>query len=236
LRLPATVRLSSGLHRRSAVQPRLPICCGSRRLPISGSAFQLNLQLSSAARFSSWRPLDLQLAPSTYRPAQPSGRPSTRVSDHPQTRLSINLRLAPPANLQPTFRLTSSSRPRSVFRLRFPANLQLAPSTGPPALAFEPNLRLSSAAASLASPSCQPSACASSQPSGCAFRLASGSRLPPTFQPCPRTVLRLAPLTDSGLRLRANLQLAPSIDPSGPPFALISSLRLQSRFPAPLSS
>jgi len=151
-------------------------------------------------------------------------------------RLSTNLRLAPPANLQPAFQLTSSSRPRSVFRLRFPANLQLAPSTGPPALAFEPNLRLSSAAASLASPSCQPSACASSQPSGCAFRLASGSRLPPTFQPCPRTVLRLAPLTDSGLRLRANLQLAPSIDPSGPPFALISSLRLQSRFPAPLSS
>jgi len=208
----ATVQLTSDLHRRSTVQPRLPICCSLRRLPISGSAFQLNLQLSSAARFSGWRPLDLQLAPSTYRPAQPSGRPSTRVSDHPQTRLSINLRLAPPANLQPAFRLTSSSRPRSVFRLRFPADLQLAPSTDPPALAFEPNLRLSSAAASLASPSCQPSACASSQPSS--WCLPTGFRLAPspTFQPCLRTVLRLAPLTDSGLRLRADFQLAPSID------------------------
>ena len=48
-------------------------------------------------------------------------------------RLSINLRLAPPANLWPAFRLPSSLRLRSVFRLRFPADV--------PACAFRSTLQ-----------------------------------------------------------------------------------------------
>jgi len=56
----------------------------SRRLPLSGSAFQSQLPtLHRLSDPSANLPVYIQLAPSTFRPVQPSRRPSTCVSSQP---------------------------------------------------------------------------------------------------------------------------------------------------------
>jgi len=141
--------------------------------------------------------------------------PSTRVF---VSALSLafrpRLRLAPPA--VPPACLSICFKARALWpivQLRFPADLQLAPSTDPPALLSNLTSDSHRLLHPSASPWCQPSACASGQPSGCAFQPASSLRLPPTFQLCLRTCLRLAP---------------PAVP--GSAFVPISSLRLQSTF------
>jgi hypothetical protein len=120
----------------------------SRRLPISGSAFQLNLRLSSSARFPGQPSNRSPACAFNDLPAQPSGRSSTCVSDLSfQLRLPIDPRPSPPVDLPACL----------------PTHLQLAPSANLPAQpfrsrparafcqrsgsAFKPNLRLSSVAA-----------------------------------------------------------------------------------------
>jgi hypothetical protein len=141
---------------------------------------------------------------STFRlasPCQPSGPPSDQPTACAACRspahLPTDLKLAPAIILPapPSFRPSG---------LRLPID--------PPALPSNLTSDSHRLLHPLASPSRQPLACASSQLSGCAFRPASSLRLPPTFQPCLRTNLRLAPPTHSGLRLLADLQLAPSIN------------------------
>jgi len=138
----------SSLHRRSSVQPRLPIdpptCIG---YPISGSAFQLNLRLSSAARFFG--------QPSNRSPACAfNGSSSPAFQSTFDSRLRLTFRLRPPIDLRPS--------PHADLPAYLPINLQLAPSANLPAQlsrsrpacafcqrsgsAFKPNLRLSSAA------------------------------------------------------------------------------------------
>lgn len=150
LRFPATVQLTSGLHRRSSVQPRLPIdlptCVGD---PISGSAVQLNLRLSSAVRLFG------QL--SNRSPAcafNPSSSPAFQPTFDLRLRLTFQLRL--PTDLQPSLPVDFPACFPTNFRLALSANLPAQPSRSRPACAFcqrsssasKPNLRLSSAAVS----------------------------------------------------------------------------------------
>jgi len=186
-----------------------------RRLPISGSAFQLKLRLSSAVRFSSW--LSSQVSSLRLQPAV-----SLNLLADPLTRVSASalglafrsrLRLAPPA--VPPARRPSDLEARALWpfvRLRLPSSLQLAPLTGPPAplsnltsdssaaasfgFAFVPTLQLAPPVNLPAVPSSQLPARAFRQPSSSAFEPACGLRRLP------------APW----LRLRADLRLAPSID------------------------
>jgi len=147
LRLPATVRLSSGLHRRPAVQPRLPICCDSRRLPISGSAFQLNLRLSSVARFFG-QPPDQSPACAFYQSFSPAFQPIFNL------RLRLTFRLRLPIDLRPSPPVDLPACLPTHLQLALSANLPAQPSRSRPACAFgqrsssafKPNLRLSSAA------------------------------------------------------------------------------------------
>jgi hypothetical protein len=138
----------SGLRRRSTVQPRLPIDpSDSRRRSISGSAFQPNLRLSSAARFFG-QPSNRSPACAFNRPSGPAFQPTfdSRLRSTFRLRLPIDLRPSPlvdlPACLPTDLQLTPS------------ANLPAQPSRLCPAYAFcerfgsafKPNLRLSSAA------------------------------------------------------------------------------------------
>jgi hypothetical protein len=180
----------------------LRLCLPTQRPTLIGcQILQLALQLISSSRLQPALPLNLLADPSTC----------VSVSAL-RTAFRFNLRLASPA--VPLARLTTCLKaraPRLIVRLRFPAGLQLAPSTDPPALPS--NLTSdSSVAASF----------------GFAFLPPFGLRLQSTFRLClpasfqlapsadfpalPSNVQQLAPLNDSGLRLRANLQLAPSID------------------------
>jgi hypothetical protein len=122
--------------------------CDLRRLPISGSAFQLNLRLSSAARFFG-QPSNRSSACAFNRSSSPAFQPTF------DSRLRPTFRLRLPTNLRPS--------PHADLPACPPTNLQLAPSANLPAQlsrprpafafcqrsgsAFKPNLRLSSAAA-----------------------------------------------------------------------------------------
>jgi len=147
LRFPATVRLSSGLHRRPAVQPRLPICCDLRRLPISGSAFQLNLRLSSAARFFG-QLSNRSPACAFNRSFSPAFQPIFNL------RLRLTFRLRLPIDLRPSPLVDLPACLPTRLRLAPLPNLPAQPSRSRPACAFcqrsssafKPNLRLSSAA------------------------------------------------------------------------------------------
>jgi len=141
----ANLPVCTGVHPFSlAFRSTLPTCVG---YPISGSAFQLNLRLSSSARFfgqsSNRSPacaFNRSSGPafqstfdsrrrSTFRLRLPIDlRPSPHV-DLPAC-LPINLQLAPSANLPVQL---SRSRPACAFCQRSGS-------------AFKPNLRLSSAA------------------------------------------------------------------------------------------
>jgi hypothetical protein len=89
-----------------------------RRLPISGSAFQLNYQLSSTVKS-----FDL-----------PSDQPPTCVGDQPfwpAFRPTFDLRLQP--TFQPSLRIDPRLAPPADPRACLPINLQLAPSINLPA-------------------------------------------------------------------------------------------------------
>jgi hypothetical protein len=244
LRFLATVRPTPDLHRRSTVQPRLPIClrlappanlrlCLPTQPPtlIGCQILQLALQLVSSLRLQPAVPLNLL------------ADPSTRVS---ASALSLafrsRLRLAPPA-VPPACR-PSDLKARALWpfvRLRLPFSFQLAPSADPPALpsnlasdssvaasfgfAFVPTLQLSPPVNLLAVPSGQLPARAFRQPSSPAFEPACSLRR----LPVPGSAF----LPISGLRLpstfrptdRACLQLAPSTSLFGSAFRFASSLR-----------
>jgi len=138
------------LHWRSSVQPRLPInpptCVGD---PISSSAFQLNLRLSSSVRLFG------QLSDRSPACAfDPSSSPAFQPIFDSRLRLTFPLRL--PTDLRPS--------PHADLPTCHPTRLKLAPSTSLPAQlsrsrpacafcqrsgsASKPNLRLSSAAVS----------------------------------------------------------------------------------------
>jgi len=181
---PATVRPTSGLHRRSTVRPRFPI-----DLRLSSAIYLSALPSNSTSDShrlsdpSGW-PFGRSPACAFDQPyrAQPSGQPSTCVSDQPSGSAfasTCDSRRLP--ILRPAFRPISSLRLRSVFRLNFPANLfDLRLLVNLPVPPSKPNLRISSAVAS------------------------SG---------CLRTDPRLAPRTNPPACLRANLWLSPSINP-----------------------
>jgi len=188
--------------------------CDSRRLPTSGSAFQLNCPTLIGCQI-----LQLALQPISSLRLQPAfplnllAYPSTCVFVSAlRTAFRFNLRLAPPA-VPPAHRpLRLQALASQLFvRLRLPSGLQLAPSTSPPALPS--NLTSdSSVAASF----------------GFALVPSFGLRLQSTFRLCFPASFQLAPSANlpalpsnlpaacaaccSGLRLRADFQLAPSID------------------------
>jgi len=192
LRLPATVRSTSGLRRRSTLQPRLQLdlrlasATDSPAPPSNSTSDSHRLSDPSASPQTG-----LQLAPSTNLPAQPSGRPSTRVSDR---------------RSGSAFQPTCGLRRLPITRLRLPTELQLSPSINLPAQpssqpstcvfrsafgsAFKPNLRLSSAAVSF----------------GAAIRLTFDLRRRLTFRPC------VLGTTSDSLRLLASLWRCPPTD------------------------
>jgi len=234
----ATVQPTPDLHRRSTVQPRLPTCLQlappglSPALPSNSTS-----RLSSAVRFFSWL--------SSLFPARAFNLPC-RSTFWPIRRLASPF---PPSGplfgstcdsrrllfLQPAFRPASSSRSLAYRPAPLSCRSPACAFNRPSSPAFEPNLRLSSAAASfgfafvptlqLAPPVNLP-AVLSSQLPACAFRQ--------PFSDCLRTCLRLAPpaVPGSALVPISSLRLQSTFRPT---VALISSLRLQSRSPAPLS-
>jgi len=199
------------LHRRPTVQPRLPICRGLRRLPISGSAFQLDLRLSSAARLFG-QPSNRFPACAFNRSSSPAFRVdlATFVSDLPSSsafqstcdRLHLSI-------FRPAFRPTSSLRLRPIFRLSLPAHVRLAPSANVPAL--PPNLT-SDSHRILCSP-------------GAALWFIRDRRRLCTFRPClraqhPTLIVRCIPTAalrfTFGLRRRSTFQPCLRIQPSTP--------------------
>jgi len=148
LRFPATVRPSfqfAPVTCRSASPSDLPATCAACRS--SGSAFQLNLRLSSAARF--FGQLSNQSPACAFnRSFSPAFQPIFNL------RLRLTFRLRLPIDLRPS--------PLVDLPACLPTHLQLAPSVNLPAQlsrsrpacafcqrfssAFKPNLRLSSAA------------------------------------------------------------------------------------------
>jgi len=136
LRCPATVRPTSGLHRRLTLRPRFPI---DLRLAsaINLSAMPSN-STSNSHRLSdppAWFPIDLQLAPSTepqltFRPTFDSRLRSTFQLSHC---IDLATRVACRSS-GPAFRPISSLRLRSIFQLHLPADLRLASPINLPAL------------------------------------------------------------------------------------------------------
>jgi len=237
----ANPRFAPAINRSASPsdQPATRAACQSPALPSNSTSNSHRLPGSPVGS-----PASLQLAPSTRRAAQPSGRSfDSRLRICPQPRLSVPLATRAacrssslPSDLPPSSRLLalrpappSYQSPACAFNR----------SSGP---AFEPNLRLSSVAASFgfafvptlqlappvnlpAVPSSQLPARAFCQPSSSAFEPArSLHRLP---------VPGSAFVPISGLRLPSTfrptdcacLQLAPSTPLFGSAFRFASSLR-----------
>jgi len=147
----------------------------------SGVAFQRNLRLNIGVR-SNGQPSCCSAACAAEQPSGPTFRPICDSRRRPtfRLRLSNDLRPSPPAD-PPA--MPSDGPPACAFD-----HLPARPSSQPPAFAFDqpsgpaiqPNLRLSSVAASASS----------------AFRSLSSLRLRSIFQPNLPTSLQLAPSID----------------------------------------
>jgi len=228
----------------------------------SGSALCIDLRLASPADLQACLPTNLQLAPSNQSSSsafQPtyltcvswstfrlSLKPNLRLSSAAASSGCLSNRSATCAAYRSSGSAsapTSDFRLRSASRLRVCANLQLSPSTSPPAVpsVWPPdfrqvanlpaapsnyNLRLSSVVASL----------------GAAVRLTLGFRRRSTFQPCLWTQLptfieccALRPCLPTDLRLASPIQpsgylsIEPSACASGPIFRLPSDQTCGSR-------
>jgi len=233
LRLPATVRRSSDLHRRSTVQPRLPTCL--RLAPPADLRLRLPTQPPTLIVSQTLRPAfpsisGLRLQP-IFRPSFPvdlvtfvSDRPSSSAFQSTRDRRHLSI-------FRPAFRFTSSLRLRPIFRLSFPACVQLAPSANVPAL--PPNLT-SDSHRLLCSP-------------GAALRFICDRRRLQTFRPClrpqpPTLIVRC--IHSAAFRLTCDLRrrftfqprlrIQPStprlLSPFGAAFRLTCDLRRRSTF------
>jgi len=111
----------------------------SRRRSISGSAFQLNLRLSSSARLfgqPSNRCPACALNQSSGPAFQPIFDSRLRSTFGSAFQSTCDRRHTP--IFRPSFRLTSGSRLQSIFQLSFSVRVQLAPSANVPALPPNP--------------------------------------------------------------------------------------------------
>jgi hypothetical protein len=208
---PANPRFAPGIHFSASPSdlPATRAACRSPALPSNPTSDSHRLSDSPVGS-----PACLQLAPSTCLAAQPSGRSvDLRLRLRPPDRLSVQpATCAACRSSSPPYDLPQARALWLIVRLRFPANLQLAPSTGPPALPSNLTSDSHRLLHPSASPSCQP----------CGLRLQS------TFRPCLPASFQLAPSANlpalpsnlpatcaaccSGLRLHVNFRLAPSID------------------------
>jgi len=195
---PATCRPAS-----PSDLPATRAACRSPALPSNSTSDSHRLP-DSLASF----PIDLQLAPSTHLPAQLSSQSSTCVSDQPSgSAFQPTCDRRHMSIFRPAFQLTSSLRLWPIFRLSFPAHVQLAPSANVPAL---PSNLTSDSHRLLCSP-------------GAALWLICDRRHLSTFRPCLRTqpptlIVRCIPsaafLLTCDLRRRSTFQPCLWIQPS----------------------